>query len=323
MTRAAVLALLLVTAPALADEPEQLIEGVVIERDTVDIAPAAEVKLQSIDIDNRLGDVKVVGHDGPGVTVSVVKRAPDAETLDRLKVNLTPDPKGSIHISTSLLFNGGAGNEARPLANGTVWIEMTVEVPRTARVEVRAWNGKLEVSDLEHGASISGNDADITVSDVAGDVTTSNNSGTQRLSDVKGAVDAGGTTGEMSLDRVTGKSVDARLHDGTITAKRIRSHTVKITSTFGDITFQGEIIAGGSYELRSYKGNVTVLTGGAAFRVNAYSREGQVDSRLELAGEERPEAGRLVGTYGPARKKPALLKIRSTAGNVVLGLMNE
>jgi DUF4097 and DUF4098 domain-containing protein YvlB len=308
-----------VPGAARAEEPEQLIDGVVIERDTVDIAPADSVKLQSIDIDNRLGDVKVIGHDGPGVTVSVVKRAPDAETLDRLKVNLTPDPKGRIEIKTALLF----ADEARPLANGTVWIEMTVEVPRSAAVSVKAWNGKLEVSDVEHGASVTGNDADITVTDVAGDVTTNNNIGKQQLSDVKGAVTAGGTSGEMSLEGVIGDSVAVRLHDGVIKAKRIRSKTVKITSTFGDITFQGEILAGGSYEFRSYKGNVTVLTGGASFKLNAYSREGDVESRVELAGEERPEAGRLVGTYGPSRKKPALLKLHSTAGNVVVGLMNE
>jgi hypothetical protein len=305
-------------AGARGDEPEQLIDGVMIERDTVDIAPAEAVKLQSIAIDNRLGDVKVIGHDGPGVTLSVVKRAPDVETLDRLKVNLKPDPKGKIEITTSLLF----GEEARPLANGTVWIEMVVEIPRTAKVEVKAWNGKLEVEGVERGAAISGNDADITVSDVAGDVTTSNNSGSQRLSDVKGAVVAGGTTGEMSLERVTGDSVAAKIHDGKITARRIRSRTVKIVSTFGDITFQGEILAGGSYELRSYKGNVTVEAAGAAFKLDAYSREGQIDSRLELAGEERSEA-RLVGTYGPARKKPALLRLHSTAGNVLVGLMNE
>lgn len=302
-----------------ADEPEELVDGVLIERDTVEIAPAESVKLKSIDIDNRLGDVKVVGHDGPGVTLSVVKRAPDVETLDRLKVNLTPDPKGSIHITTSLLF----GDEARPLANGTVWIEMTVAVPRGAAVDVKAWNGKLEVTGMEQGASVVGNDADITVKDVSGDVTTSNNSGTQRLSDVKGAVSADGTTGALELDRVTGDSVAARLHDGTITARKIRSRTVKITSTFGDITFQGEILAGGTYELRSYKGNVTVKTAGAAFKLDAYSRDGQVDSRLELASEERPEAGRLMGTYGPARKKPAMLRLHSTAGNVVLGLVNE
>src|SRR5262249_13424752 len=67
------LLLLLLPLPVLAQE-------VSIERDNVDIAPAPGVTIKTIEVDNRLGNVTVIGRDAPGITLSVVKKAPDAET---------------------------------------------------------------------------------------------------------------------------------------------------------------------------------------------------------------------------------------------------
>jgi GTP-binding protein len=72
-----VVASLACTTAALADEPRFL-----IERDTVEIQPHAGVRLRTIDIDSRLGDVTVTGHDRATVSLTVVKRAADGETLE-------------------------------------------------------------------------------------------------------------------------------------------------------------------------------------------------------------------------------------------------
>jgi DUF4097 and DUF4098 domain-containing protein YvlB len=199
---------------------------------------------------------------------------------------------------------------------------MVLQVPRAATLDVKAWNGKVDVSHMTNGATLAAHDADITVNHVDGAVNSTNTRGTQRLSDVNGVVKADGTWGEVALDEVSGDSLAARLHDGTIVARRVRSRSVQITTTFGDIRFEGELLAGGRYSLRSYKGNIVVSTGGTGFKLEAYSRDGSVDSRLELSDVTRPEVGRLRGTFG-TRKKPAILEVSSTAGNLQLGLMNE
>jgi hypothetical protein len=110
------------------------------------------------------------------------------------------------------------------------------------------------------------------------------------------------------------------VHRGTVTATRIRSKEVTITTTFGDIFFSGELQAGGKYLLRSYKGNVSTRTGGP-FAIDAHSRQGEVETGVKLGGLTR-EGGRVTGRWG-AGGRPAILVLRSTMGRVMFGLANE
>jgi hypothetical protein len=303
-------------APALAVAEESFL----LERDKLDIAPHAGVEIRSIEVDNRLGDVTVLGWDEPTVSLSVQKRAPDGETLERLKVNLTPDPGGALRVASALLF----GREARPIPAGTVRIDVTLSVPRGAHLDVKAWNGKLSVTGLRAGARLTAHEAEVTVTDVDGPVAITNTRGRQRLSEVEGTVTSAATFGDLLFDDVGGDSLAASVHEGSVTATRIRSRMVRIRTTFGHIVFQGELLAGGRVDLGSYRGDVRVrFRRGALVMVDARSRQGAVDSQIELADIGRPETNRLRGTFGPPLRKPALLQVSSIVGNVSLGLMNE
>jgi hypothetical protein len=311
--KALALVALLVPVALWADEDA----GFMVERDNVEIAPAAGVRIRTIAIDNRLGDIQVIGRDQPGISLAVVKRAPDEDTLDRLKVNLVPDPAGIVRISSSLLL----GREARPIAAGQVRIDIQVFAPRAAAVEARAWNGRLGVSGVEAGATLAAHDGDIVVDHVSGPVTTASTRGRQRLTGVAGVVSADDTFGDLAFDAISGDRLAARVHRGTVTATRIRSRTVAITTTFGDIEFRGELLAGGRVELRSFQGNVTAHALGA-FTVDAQSRDGRLAPEVELRDAQRPEVGRLVGSYGDGAE-PAALVLSSAAGRVVFGLARE
>jgi len=306
-------ALLALPLGARAQEEPVTEDGFLVERDSVEIAPAPQVTIQTIEIDNRLGDITVIGRDQPGISLSVVKRAPDEETLDRLKVNLVPDPEGAVRISSALLV----GNEVRPVAAGTVRVDIQIHAPRGAATRARAWNGKLGVTGMENGADLSAHEGDIVVTNVKGDVVTTSMRGRQELTDVVGTVRVDDTYGDLSLDEIRGESLAARVHRGTVTASRIRTHSVAITTTFGNIEFRGELLAGGRYELRSYRGNLDVRTSGA-FRVEAFSKTGAIEPVVELGGMARGQ-GRLIGTFGVA-ETPALLLLSSAAGRVVFGL---
>jgi hypothetical protein len=192
-------AAMLQATTAFADTSEE--DGFLVERDNVEIAPAKSVHVDGLDVDNRLGDIQVIGRDQPGISLSVVKRAPDDATLDRLKVNLVPDAQaGIVRISTALLI----GTEASPIATSQVRIDIKVFVPRQVAIQARAWNGKLAVTGTEHGATLLAHDGDIVVSNVKGPVTTTSMRGRQHLSDVNGVVSADDTFGDLALDQISG-----------------------------------------------------------------------------------------------------------------------
>lgn len=315
---------LVVAAPGAAHAQKQVEKegGFLIERDTVDIQPQDKIKVQAIAVDNRLGDVTVVGHDAPGVSLTVVKRAPDGEILDRLKVNLVTDPDGTITLGTSLL----PGQEARPLPAKSVRIDISLEVPRNVKVQVKAWNGKVSVAGVRAGASLEAHAGDITVTDVNGQVSAETSAGSQTLKGVRGEVKVESVDGGLALDGISGENLAASTHDAPIVATRVKSKNVRIRTTFGTIHFSGEVLAGGAVELASYKGNVDVQlvpSKGLALKLDAYARDGQVDSRLEMTDRIEPEKGRLMGTFGPARARPAILRVQSLVGDVRIGLAGE
>jgi hypothetical protein len=329
MRRLALVVALLVAVPALAQaqQPGQTPplgarqvarDGVgLVERDTVQIAPARGVEIKELVVDNRLGDVQVVGHDGPEVALTVIKRAPDGTTLDRLKVNLSTDINGRVDIGAALL----AGVEDRPVPARAVRIDIVVEVPRRAHVTVRAWNGKVAVAGVHAGATLSAHVGDLTVTDVRGKVITDSLRGTQRLSSVSGAVDADTTYGEVAIDGMTGTELAARVQDGQLVASRVKARKVRLRTTFGDIQFSGEILAGADVDIASYQGTVDVrlLPGTTPIRLDAGTREGRLDSRVQLAGGVQPDGNHVQGMLGRG-KQPATLRITSVTGNVSVGM---
>lgn len=282
----------------------------VFESDSVNVAPADGAPITVVSVDNRLGDVKVEGHDGDNLTILAVKRAPDMDTLDRLKVQLVPDPKGPMRISTVL----SAGDEMRPVAAGTVRVDLIIRAPRSARVEARVWNGKLELVSMDNGALLSANEGDIRVERCSGDIDTTSAFGSQDLQDVFGAIDARGVRGDVRLRVIRGQRLDAAVHSGSITGRQIRSRAVSIRTTRGNIEIHGEALIGGRYELRTHSGNIVVHLSGAALAVRASSDEGTIDLPAALRASQDAE-GVMVGRLHRARN-PAIVELHSRLGDI-------
>jgi hypothetical protein len=308
--------LILVVLPASAGAQTPAGKAVV-ERDVVDLAPAAGQTITALRVDNRLGDVRIEGHDRPGVTVLAIKRAPDDETLDRIKVSLVPDPRGPVHIDTALVV----GPETRPIAAGSVRVDLVLRVPRTAAVTATVWNGTIGLFAMDNGAELTSNEGDIEVVGCAGDLVTHTAQGSQRIQEVFGEVAAEGVTGAMRLEVVRGRRLDARLYDGPILARQVASQEVNLRTIRGDIHFEGELPAGGSWLIASRHGDVFVsFREGTAFRVEAVARAGRVELPPRLAVERRGESGPVIGTYGGGRR-PAGLSLQSRFGDVKLELL--
>ena len=313
---AAALAACALAVPAWAQEPGEP-RQLAVERDVVDIAPHAGVAITAVTIDNRLGDVRIEGHDGAGVRILAIKRAEDHGALDRLKVSLVPDPAGPVRIETAIEL----GDELRPLRIDGVSVDLVVQIPRGARVVASTWNGGIELSGTDSGAELDTNEGDIAVEAVSGSIVAHSTRGAQRFRDVFGEVDAEGLLGDMTLSVVRGDRLSARVHRGVIVARRIRAREVVLRTTEGDIELHGDLVPGGTYRVHSYRGNVDVrVSEGTGFRLFASSRAGVVEVPRAIVAHRLQS--RVVGTYGGGAE-PAGIIIGSRLGNVRFSVLDS
>lgn len=228
------------------------------ERDEVKVTPSPGVTIEEVAIDNRLGDVRVRGWDRPDIRIAVKKQAPDEQTLDRLKVRLLTMPDGTIRIRTTTLI----GVEERQIPLASARIDLTVELPRNARLGARTWSGDVDVSGVRKGATLETGEGTISVRDVTGKISTHTAKGRQSFDGVRGDVDAAGVASDVELDDVAGGELIAKVFEGSVTAQGIKAHSVTLQTTLGKIVFRGVVLPGGTLDLRSYQGDVTaVLTG--------------------------------------------------------------
>jgi len=307
--RRGLLAVVLLAAMAGSAAAEPAVE----ERDVVELAPAKGQQVGKVAIDNRLGDVRIEGHDRDAIVIIAVKRAPDRETLERLKVSLVPDPSGPVSISTALL----AGKEAKPIAAGAVRIDLVIMAPRSAPIEARVWKGRIGIKGVDAGAELTAVDGDIDVEQVSGAVSTESSHGRHSFAQVFGAIDAHATVGDLDLDVVRGDRLAAVVQRGHVVGRKVRVRDISIRVTRGDIDLAGEALAGGRYQIASYWGNVQVRLGKKVpMRVRAHARVGLVT--LPRRFRRQDAAGAIVTGDAGSGRSPADLDLRTRVGVITV-----
>lgn len=323
MRHAAAVAIFLaaVAAPAAADEPgvpQTPVEhdGEVVERAEITVGPARK-PIRAVVIDNILGDVKVEGHDGDQVTIISVKHAPDLDSLERLRVNLVPDPDGTVRLTTTL----ADGRERRPAALGSLRIDLTIRVPRAARVDGRTGTGRLEIKNLDGGAELDAGAGDITVDNVAGRVHARSVDGDQRFTTVFGDLDAHAMDAELRLDTIRGRTLNAQIYAGSIDARRVSSREVTLHSIEGDIHVDATVQPRGRLVVSSLRGRVDVAVRTSA-RLAVRARAG---GRVVMQGASTT-GGRdrwVEGQFGRAGQRSQLgnARFESKYGDVVFSVV--
>ncbi len=297
--------------PTKSDENKISSPGVFVQ-DLLEAVPPSGTAITKLDVDNRLGDVKIVGHDGHGLSIFAVKHAPDAKTLERLEVKLLQDPAGPVSIRTQLA-TGGRG----AIAAGSARIDLVVRVPRSAMVTASVWNGKLRIKGLDNGAKANANEGPIHLEQISGKVSAESAAGSQRFERIYGELEARTIEGDVDVDTLRGERLEASVTTGSVTAKSVVVRQMVIRVVKGDIRVDAEVIAGGSYKITSIRGDVKAnFSGDAKAKLVAGAKRGE----LSLPERFRPQtssANEVVGYLGSG-KNPAHIELRSRTGNVVV-----
>lgn len=279
----------------------------VIAQTELEVGPAGK-RITRVEVDNPLGNVRVIGHDAPGLRITAVKRAPDDGTLARLRVSLTPDAAGPMRIITAV----DPGKETRPVTRRLVQIDLVIEAPRDAWVDGRTGDGLLELINMDAGGELDSASGAVIVRNVSGPVTAHTVDAALSLAEVFGVVEAGALAGDVTLDTIRGDRLVATAHAGRISGRRVRSRNLELTTTSGDIDIEGHLVAGGTVRIATVRGRVNVaLRGAATVRASAPS------VTLVKAGEVREEAGGWRAAQYGAVRTAAAIELVSRHGAVV------
>jgi len=293
---------------AAADEPTREKEPV-YETSKFEVAPASPKKpIKALVVDNSLGDVRVEGHDGPGLIIETTKRGPDDDTVERLRVSLIPDPdSGTYRIVTAI--DGLA--EGAPVPTGSVRVDLVIHAPRGAHVDGRIGDGTLALVNMDAGGELDAATGRIEVKNVSGPVFARTVDAPMSLTEVFGIVDAQVLVGDVSLDTVRGDRLSASVHDGRIDGRRVRSREVDLVTTTGDVRFEGEAPIGAAIMVASVRGTIDVqLRGASGLAVRARGR------KVDLGKGGRSDDGTYRGLFGKHTEHPGQVELRTRYGDV-------
>jgi Toastrack DUF4097 len=267
-------------------------------------APNAE----SMTVEQPLGKLQLRGWDKAEVRIVANKRAPDAKTLDRMRVNVEMKD-GHIRVRAGVRV--GDQLKAMP-SSGRVGIDLTIDAPRKVLLNASTWSGDLEAQGFRAGAQLASRGGEVRASDIEGKVTCNTLKGKQHLSAIHGDVEADGVDGDLELDTVDGETLDAKLVDGQITARRVSTQVVHMYTTSGDIVFLGTTRPGALYVLKVDEGDVRMQLERAPFSILARAG-GRVQSGFAVVGQSLPNLLRGDFLGGGAK-----LELTSVRGNVIV-----
>lgn len=249
-------------------------------------APAAE----SLIVDQPLGRLVLRGWDKPEVRIVATKRARSSATLDRLKVNVEMRD-GRIRVRTGVrvgdVFRSLPPSQSdAPDRAPDHAIDLTIDAPRGVQLQAATWAGDIDARGFRAGAELASRGGEVRASDIDGKVRSSALSGRQRLSAIRGDVEADGVSGDVDLDTVSGAVAEARVVEGTVTAREVSAHVVRLFSTSGGVVLVGTLRPGARYELTSLDGDVQLRLAPAPFSLSA--RGQKIHSAFALRGEVTP-----------------------------------
>jgi DUF4097 and DUF4098 domain-containing protein YvlB len=227
-------------------------------------ASSAGPGIARVVIEAGAGDLDVRGGSGTGVTADGKACASSARLLEGINLEIRREGD-TVYLRTVLpdisesLFD----------FNRQASIDVTVDLPRTARIELEDSSGDLHVSDVQ-AATIADSSGDQTVERVAGDLEVSDSSGEIRIADVGGGlrlkdssgdIDVNGVQGDVIVNTDSSGDLDIRKVSGGVHVRNDSSGDIEIEDVKRDVTIDED--SSGSIRVQDVGGNFTVGSDGS------------------------------------------------------------
>lgn len=209
-----VVCLLLVTACGNA-EPATSTQELKLEAD----------KLTKLVINNRNGEIEIVGSDTDKIAVNAVITAKGI-SMDKLKLQLRAE-------GTTAYLDAAFAGQLLAMGSGTV--NLKISVPQQMAVQLDSHrDGKLHVAALSAPLKVDNVNGDVEVLDTKGPVTLSNRDGDIILRNIGADVTIDNINGHIQITQVTG-SAKVSVGDGSLELDGITGDAVISQSGHGEI----------------------------------------------------------------------------------------
>lgn len=259
------------------------------------------------------GDVVVHGTDKREVRA----RASEAERIELRRAEAADKPAKRVEV---LISNNAEGEIVTGECGGSS--NVLLEVPRGATVVLKVQSGDIEVSDVAEARieSLSGDvevsrvSKSLEVEKISGDISLRDSSGRVRLRSFSGQIEAVNIRRNEDSDFFIAKAAS-----GEITLERITHARVEADSVSGDISYEGALARGGSYDFKTHSGSIGLtLPADSSFRLNAkVVAHGEIITDFPVktpggtSGKETPQS-RLAGTVGTGDAEVNLTSFNGT-----------
>jgi len=158
----------------------------------------------------------------------------------------------------------------------------------------------------------------VSVTDVLGDMTIETIGAGVQLEDTAGHLTVKTVDGTFDCLRCAGR-LDVRTISGNLRLIENRSSNVVVQTSTGNILFDGDFLANGTYKLKNFSGTIEVRFSSAnSFDLSATSLQGKVIDQAKLKPTTHPSrkapryANSLFGTYNDGRAKVELSSLSGT-----------
>jgi DUF4097 and DUF4098 domain-containing protein YvlB len=245
----------------------------------------------SIEIQNPRGDISITAGDGPNVQVQAHEVAYSNSDSDAKKIW----DSEAAHLTVSgntVLVKSESNNSGR--------LNLTVMVPKSAKVTVGAGHGDVTAAGLGSGLSLTASHGDVHLNSIAGTLQVHFPGGRHDFSahDVNGDVNIDGDINDLTLSEVKGKVTQSGEILGDVhienTAGPIHLHTsvtdLQVANLIGDLTLNSDDL-----RVTEAKGMVRVATHSKDVDLSEIYGETYVEDRdgtisIEPAGNYAVEA---------------------------------
>lgn len=227
-------------------------------------ANSAGPDIKRVVVEAGAGDLVVRGGESRDVKVDGKACAATAELLEQIKLEIRRDGD-TVYVRTVLPeVSNGLFGFAR-----YAYIDVTVDVPKTATLKVDDSSGDMRVSDVQ-GATISDSSGDQTLEHIAGDLDVSDSSGEINITDVSGGLRLRDSSGDVDVKRVQGDVLVAVDTSGDLDISQVTGGVHIATDSSGDIEIQDvkrdvaiDEDSSGGIAVREVGGNFTVGADGS------------------------------------------------------------